>query len=477
MSILKTIFVEEPYILSYVTRYIDIPINIKLVCKEWYKSLDYYDFLILKNFESMIIQKVIPITSSLSKIDTVIKSNIVGNKSKLIREIMEEQSMILKNLNIKISYPSYISVENCYLINDKILSLVSIYKALLYKGIMNEEEIKGNLELITSNDGTCFEEKIEIFKALLDKLKIYIKEAKLTKNDFVNYIPIEFQLHETSLTDDEYLNDTPISFIRMYKPYLDRQKDITKIRKFFCSIDRDFNEITISSCRPILSKYMKYQINRYSNQWISCIEKMRNLNQLSIHFLLDEFPESICDITTLEKLDLSHNYLQSISSNISKLIHLKRLDISCNNIKELPNSIYTLTDLEYLNVRANNLAWIDHKISKLKKLNTLIMGSNLPNFSFPLNFHLLVNIENLDMTDYENTLDRTKAIIYKIPTIIENCNNNVILNAIHAMRTNQTLLNKTIRIALQPIRWTTKLLSKIVKIKKDFPYEINEYEL
>jgi Leucine-rich repeat (LRR) protein len=58
--------------------------------------------------------------------------------------------------------------------------------------------------------------------------------------------------------------------------------------------------------------------------------------------------------TNLQELDLSYNYLTSITElNTSQFITLTRLDIGYNNIKENYN-LNTLTNLKWLGIASND---------------------------------------------------------------------------------------------------------------------------
>ena len=61
--------------------------------------------------------------------------------------------------------------------------------------------------------------------------------------------------------------------------------------------------------------------------------------------IFDKMPEKLTSLSSLTKLDLSHNHISSISSNIGKLSKLEYFDISSNEVEALPNSITKLTKL------------------------------------------------------------------------------------------------------------------------------------
>lgn len=58
--------------------------------------------------------------------------------------------------------------------------------------------------------------------------------------------------------------------------------------------------------------------------------------------LLDRLPESIGNLTSLEKLSLSGNRLQSLPESLSRLRNLKELTIAGNLLQEVPESLGNL---------------------------------------------------------------------------------------------------------------------------------------
>lgn len=61
--------------------------------------------------------------------------------------------------------------------------------------------------------------------------------------------------------------------------------------------------------------------------------------------IFDKMPEKLTSLTNLTKLDISHNHISVLSSNIGKLSKLEYLDFSSNEIEVLPNSLIKLTKL------------------------------------------------------------------------------------------------------------------------------------
>ena len=70
--------------------------------------------------------------------------------------------------------------------------------------------------------------------------------------------------------------------------------------------------------------------------------KELNLDDCDIY---DKMPEKLTSLTGLVLLDLSHNHLTSISSNIGKLSKLNNFNFSYNEIELLPPGITKLKNL------------------------------------------------------------------------------------------------------------------------------------
>ncbi|KAI8637682.1 hypothetical protein BD408DRAFT_478020 [Parasitella parasitica] len=74
-------------------------------------------------------------------------------------------------------------------------------------------------------------------------------------------------------------------------------------------------------------------------------------------------------------LDLSHNKLLKIPSNIDQLRNLKLLNLSHNNIHHLPASIYSLTSLTHFDVSYNPITRVSANIARLHNLNFLDLSN------------------------------------------------------------------------------------------------------
>ena len=93
---------------------------------------------------------------------------------------------------------------------------------------------------------------------------------------------------------------------------------------------------------------------------------------------LSKVPEAviITDLTDLEELDLSDNFLKELPTSINKLKNLKTLRLGWNQLRELPHSICELSNLTWLSVNNNQLSVLPSNIKHLKNLRELDLRYN-----------------------------------------------------------------------------------------------------
>jgi len=116
---------------------------------------------------------------------------------------------------------------------------------------------------------------------------------------------------------------------------------------------------------------------------------------------LNQIPEQIRNLTSLEDLNVSFNLLEGLPEWIGEFTALKVLRITDNQLKTLPNSIGGLTSFEGLYARGNQLETLPETVGKLKSLKVLeLYQNNLT--TIPEAIGNLTNLELLDL--HENQL-------------------------------------------------------------------------
>ncbi len=86
--------------------------------------------------------------------------------------------------------------------------------------------------------------------------------------------------------------------------------------------------------------------------------------------------EALAAPSSVTKLILTNQGLNSIPSEISKFTNLKELNLSDNNLQDLGSSLSSLTNLEVLNLSGNNFSSIPSELCGLKGLKSLNLSNN-----------------------------------------------------------------------------------------------------
>ncbi|KAI9020136.1 hypothetical protein CLU79DRAFT_755787 [Phycomyces nitens] len=106
--------------------------------------------------------------------------------------------------------------------------------------------------------------------------------------------------------------------------------------------------------------------------------KMRHLQLGSVYGgnLLSRVPNEISEMESLEELDISHNQIKALPSNM-QISTLEHLNVSSNQLESLPPSVANCTKLKTLNVSKNHLTTLPADLVELKHLELLDISENL----------------------------------------------------------------------------------------------------
>ncbi len=152
------------------------------------------------------------------------------------------------------------------------------------------------------------------------------------------------------------------------------------IEALFTSSDSDNNDCTrtLSSTTTITTTL--YKLSLASNRIESLGSQIANMKQLThlnlVRNGLTSLPYAIGQLIHLQELDLSNNTLQHLPPSIGMLINIKVLRLECNQLIQLPNDIGKLHTCEEINVNSNHLSTLPGSIGSMKGLRTLLANDN-----------------------------------------------------------------------------------------------------
>eukprot|EP01134_Creolimax_fragrantissima_P004650 CFRG4650T1 len=93
--------------------------------------------------------------------------------------------------------------------------------------------------------------------------------------------------------------------------------------------------------------------------------------------LLQTLPDSLCDLSQLEELDVSLNQLTTLPSRIHELSSLRTLHVSGNQLQHIPSTIGQLERLCTLDLSNNLLTLLPSAVGNLSSLSVLNIRDNL----------------------------------------------------------------------------------------------------
>jgi Leucine-rich repeat (LRR) protein len=117
---------------------------------------------------------------------------------------------------------------------------------------------------------------------------------------------------------------------------------------------------------------------------------------------LTELPESICQLTQLQSINLSGNELATLPEGLSQLRQLQILNVSGNRLTHLPDRITKLSKLKSLNASGNWLAQLPTTFGNLTALEVLMLAENRL-AALPESFAHLVKLQTLDISKNQLT--------------------------------------------------------------------------
>lgn len=196
--------------------------------------------------------------------------------------------------------------------------------------------------------------------------------------------------------------------IHTYLDYLTNEEQYVLFRKYadkyYACLNEDQSEIIIR-----LSKLIRKPIpiitpkNRKHYRLFSFGIKVEEKKVVALALFGGKTPkvvdyikllDAICELTTLEEIDIEYNQIKVLPDSIKQLSNLKKLNLSCNKLEELPASIGNLKSLKELNLRDNELKKLPDSIKNLYLLEILILDKN-PIRNLPVSIAKLKSIREL----------------------------------------------------------------------------------
>jgi C-terminal of Roc, COR, domain/Ras of Complex, Roc, domain of DAPkinase/Leucine rich repeat len=87
-------------------------------------------------------------------------------------------------------------------------------------------------------------------------------------------------------------------------------------------------------------------------------------------------PESLGQLSNLQKLELSSNQLKTLPESLGQLSNLQKLNLSSNPLMTLPESLGQLSNLQELYLYNNQLIMLPESLGKLSSLQKLVLSFN-----------------------------------------------------------------------------------------------------
>ena len=109
---------------------------------------------------------------------------------------------------------------------------------------------------------------------------------------------------------------------------------------------------------------------------------------------LKALPAKVCQITSLERLWVSHNKLSSLPAQLDQITSLREVFLHRNNFEEIPLCLCNLPSLQLLWLNNNKITTIPDEIMRLKSLKRLHLDSNFIK-DFPTSLCQLTQLEVL----------------------------------------------------------------------------------
>jgi leucine-rich repeat protein SHOC2 len=217
---------------------------------------------------------------------------------------------------------------------------------------------------------------------------------------------------------------------QMVRDWLDRHPDVTPDRWDSRELLEPSEDVGVlrtwrAMCSPLQEMW---PVNEQPEHWKGVTME----NGSVVELVLDEFDltgampaeigQLIGQLTSLVKLNLSHNQLTSVPAEIGQLTSLQVLGLSDNQLTSVPAEIGQLTSLTELKLYNNKLTNVPAEIGQLTSLTELCLGDNKLT-SVPAEIRQLTSLVKLNLS--HNQLESLPAEIGLLTSLkVLNLNHN-----------------------------------------------------
>lgn len=190
-----------------------------------------------------------------------------------------------------------------------------------------------------------------------------------------------------------------------YKPIEAEKEELSYIENIYWKdIEKIPESIDILTGLKILNIYGKFKDNSSLMIIPDSIGNLTSLQRLNLNSTnIGSLPESIGNLTNLQRLYLQNSQISSLPDSIRNLTSLQHLELYNTPICTLPESIGNLTNLQNLNLNSIQISTLPDSIGNLSGLQRLYLSntqlSMLPDSIGNLSGlqHLYLNLTQLSM--------------------------------------------------------------------------------
>jgi Leucine-rich repeat (LRR) protein len=136
-------------------------------------------------------------------------------------------------------------------------------------------------------------------------------------------------------------------------------------------------------------------------EWLGVLTRLQALNLSSNQ--LTALPESLGQLTQLRTLHLSINQLKSLPESLGQLTQLQTLNLFNNRLTSLPESLVQLAQVQTLDLSYNGLTSLPESLGQLTQLQTLNLSSNCL-VSLPESLGQLTQLQTLNLSNNRLTV-------------------------------------------------------------------------